>query len=115
MKIGAIMAVSEGSKVLELRHFEYGRKFMKWCIANTDYHAHLRMADTQFERNMKKLLGKLNKSKGVLSMRDAYRHLHLSRREIEEIIATQTNAGQIEIVRDPDNEDKETIVLISGN
>lgn len=111
LKIAAVLAVSEEKSVIELAHFNYGRKFMAWCLANTYHHASMRMADSPFEKLTKRLLDKLRKEGGQMTVRNAYRFLHTARRETEELLATLVLSGQIAVLRDPNKPGTELIKL----
>lgn len=95
MKISALLALSDGKKVVTLDYFEQARRFVKWCVANTHYQIKANMADSNFERQEKKLIARLEKQKGKMSVRDAYRHMHITRREMEELLATLVLGGVI--------------------
>lgn len=103
LKIASILAVSTGSLVVSVENFEQARKFMKWCINNTYLKVSTKMADSNFERNSKRLLEKLAKEGGKMRVREAYKSLHLSRREMEEIMGTLVMSGEIVTTQDEGN------------
>lgn len=101
MKIAAIITVGDGRKVVKMRDFEQAQKFMKWSITNTAKKVGARMASTNYERLEKRLMAKLVKCGGRLSMREAYKFMHIYRREMEELTATLTLSGQIDLDVEP--------------
>lgn len=105
LKVAAVLAVGDGRYEITADDFEMARKFIKWSIANTYHKINMRMADSIFERNTKRLLEKLKKETYKrMSMRDAYRFMHLTRREMEELTMTLVLSGDIEITKDSEAE-----------
>lgn len=100
LKIASILAVGDGRMLVSMQDFEHAQKFMKWSVMNTANKIGVHMSNTNFERVSKRLLAKLDKDGGTLGMREAYRFLHITRREMEELIATLILSGQIGIDSD---------------
>lgn len=110
LKVAGVFAVGDSRLVITLQDFKAAREFVEWSIANTHYKITQRMADTHFEKIIKKLMQKLIDSQGKLSVRDAYKYMHISRREMEEVTATMVLSGDVEIYADPHSK-KEWLVL----
>lgn len=97
MKVAAIIAAGDGRNVVSLEDFVQAQKFMKWSITNTAKKVGAHMAGSNFERLEKRLLAKLAKEGGRLQMREAYKFMHIYRREMDELTATMTLSGLIDI------------------
>lgn len=98
MKIASILAVGDGRMSVEMCDFIQARQFMEWSIAYTCDKIEQRMADSHFERQEKRLMAKLAKEHGKMRMRDAYKFMHISRREMEELVCTLVLGDYLEIV-----------------
>lgn len=100
LKIASILAVGSGRMQVGMENFEQAQRFMKWSVTNTAHKIHAHMADSNFERLTKRLLSRLDKEGGRLNSREAYRFLHITRREMEELIATLILSGEIDIEKE---------------
>ena len=109
IKVAAIITVGDGRQKISLADFTLARRFIAWCIGVTHHKIATRMADSNFERNTKRLLTRLAAVGGKLTMREAYRFMHISRRDMEEVTNTLMLSEQIEIVS---TVGRETIVLL---
>lgn len=94
MKIAAIMAIGDGRNEVTMKDFETARLFMKWSIGTTYYKVNKHMFENHYDKQQKKLMAKLNEV-GKIRMRDAYKFMHVMKREMEEIVATLIAAGEI--------------------
>lgn len=103
LKIASILAIGDGRMLVNMKDFEQAQKFMKWSITNTAKKVTMHMASTNFERLEKRLLAKLDKCGGRLTMREAYKFMHLTRREMDELTATLVFSGEIDIRQDTDS------------
>lgn len=101
MKIASILAIGDDRKEVAMRDFEQAQKFMKWSITNTASKVGANMASTNFERLEKRLLKYLSKSGGKARVRDAYKFMHIYRREMDELMATMTLSGLIDTDVEP--------------
>lgn len=110
LKIASIITVGDGRKQVSIKDFEQAQKFMKWSITNTAKKVGAHMSGSNFERLEKRLLTKLAKSGGRLQMRDAYKFMHIYRREMDELTATLTLAGMIDI--DVEESGVEWVILL---
>lgn len=110
LKIAGILAVSDGRLVITMDDFNSSKKFVEWSINGTHYKIVSRMADTHFERQIKRLMSKLTQCRGKLAVREAYKFMHISRREMEELTATLVLSGDVEIYEDPDSK-REWLIL----
>lgn len=115
LKVAGILAAGDGRLNVTMTDFTQAKRFIEWSISNTYARISVRMADTNFERLTKRLKEKLEKNDGKLGMREAYKSMHISRREMEELTATMILSGEIEVVKE--NEQKggyypEWIILI---
>lgn len=111
LKVAGVMAVGDGRLQISIDDFHRARQFVEWTIANTHFKITERMADTHFERQIKRLMQKLLENRGRLAVRDAYKFMHISRREMEELTATMVLSGDVEIYEDPDSK-REWLILI---
>ena len=102
VKVAALLTVSDNRSEISLTDFFQAKRFIKWCLDNTALRCGSQMADTHFERVAKRLLRKLKKGNGQLGMREAYRAMHISRKEMEELITTLMMSGEIEVIEDDD-------------
>lgn len=100
LKIASILAVGSGRMQVGMESFEQAQRFMKWSVTNTANKIQAHMADSNFERLTKRLLAKLDKDGGRTNMREAYKHLHITRREMEELTATLILSGEIYIEKE---------------
>lgn len=100
LKIASILAVGDGHMQVGMKYFEQAQRFMKWSVTNTAHKIQAHMADSKFEKLSKKFMAKLEKEGGRWNMRDAYRYLHLTRREMDELIATMIMAQRIGIEKE---------------
>jgi hypothetical protein len=104
-KIMSILVAGDGREVATMTDYEQAQKFMRWSIANTYHKVDERMADSSFEKQTKRLLALINANGGKIRMRDAYRQLHISRRDMTEVIGTLQLAAEV-VVFEEDNNDK---------
>lgn len=102
-KIAAILAASDGRDEINKTDFEQARLFMKWSVTNTYHKVQTRMADTNFEKVSKSLIQLLEKENGKIRLRDAYRRLHIPRRDMQEVVGTLQLAGQVALVEEENN------------
>jgi hypothetical protein len=105
LKIMSILVAGDGREEATLTDFEQAQKFMRWSISNTYHKVDERMADSSFEKQTKRLLALINANGGKIRMRDAYRQLHISRRDMTEVIGTLQLAAEV-VVFEEDNNDK---------
>ena len=105
LKIMSILVAGDGRDTATMTDFEQAQKFMRWSISNTYHKIGARMADTSFEKQTKRLLVLLNNNGGKIRMRDAYRQLHISRRDITEVIGTLQLSAEV-VVYEEDNNDR---------
>lgn len=110
MKIAAIITIGDGRDVVTIKDFVQAQKFMKWSITNTAKKVGAHMAGSNFERLEKRLIAKLEKEGGRLLMRDAYKFMHIYRREMDELTATLTLAGLVDI--DVEESGVEWVILL---
>jgi hypothetical protein len=96
MKVASILAIGDGRKEVSMKDFEQAQAFMRCSITNTDTKVGAHMAGNNFERQQKRLMKHINKNGGRVSMREAYRHMHLYRREMEELVHTMTLSGLVD-------------------
>jgi hypothetical protein len=94
-KIACILAVGDGRMEVSMNDLDHAKRFMDWSLANTYRKCSTRMAETHFERGAKRLTNKLETTGGMMNMREAYRFMHISKREMEELIASLVAAGEI--------------------
>lgn len=99
-KIASILAVGDGRKVVNIHDFEHAQKFMKWSVTNTAHKIDAHMADTNFERLSKRLMAKLEKEGGMFNMRDAYKFMHITRREMNDLTEYLMLSEQIDLRKD---------------
>ena len=99
LKVAGILAAGDGRLVITMKDFTQANQFVEWSVNNTFAKVTAYMADSNFERQTKRLMEKLKVNKGKLGMRDAYKQMHLSRREMEEITSTLILSGEVEIVK----------------
>lgn len=96
LKVAGIIAVGDGRSIITAKDFKMADKFVGWCGDSTYRKIADNMADSQFERTCKRLLSKLMHSDGgKMTMRAAYKVMHISRREMEEVINTLILAGDV--------------------
>ncbi len=100
IKVASILAVSDGRLEVNLSDLDQAKRFMTWSLANTFHRVGTHMADTNFERQTKRLFERLQDGKGKLAMREAYKYMHITRREMEELISTLVLSGEIEVFKD---------------
>ena len=112
LKIASILAVSDDRLRITMHDFEQARKFVDWCITNVHHKLVQRMADTHFERLIKRLINRLIYCNGQTSMRDAYKFMHIGRREMEELTTTLVLSGEIEITTETGT-DREWLILVN--
>lgn len=110
MKIASILAVGDGRDLVNMTDFDQAQRFMKWSITNTAKKIGAHLANSNFERLEKRLITKLTKEGGRLQMREAYKFMHIYRREMDELTATLTLAGLIDI--DIEESGTEWIILL---
>ena len=100
LKVAAILAISASRQKINMQDFEQAKKFIEWSIANTHRKISKRLADSNFERQLKRLMSKIAEERGKLAMREAYKYMHISRREMEELVTTLILSGEIEVVKE---------------
>jgi len=110
MKIASILAIGDGRDVVGIKDFEQAVKFMRWSATNTAKKVDAYMASTNYERLSKRLLAYLEKCGGRVPMRDAYKFMHIYRREMEELTSTLVLSGQIDM--DVEEGGKEWLILL---
>lgn len=97
MKIAAILTVGDGRKTVEMKDFRQAQLFMKWSVTNTGKKVDAFMSNSNFERLAKRLMAKLKKEGGSMPVRDAYKFMHIYRREMDELTASLIFSGEINI------------------
>lgn len=114
MKVAAILAVGDGRKEIEIRDFDQAHKFVDWSIRYTAAKIQARMADSYFERAEKRLVAMIEKAGGRMKMRDAYKQMHISRREMEELIATLVLAETVrmDVIKNENASETEWLTLL---
>ena len=110
MKVAAILAIGAGRMNVNMVDFEHAQKFMKWSVTNTAQKVGAFMAGSNFERLEKRLLAKLAKSGGRMQMRDAYRFMHISTKEMEGLTNTLVLSELVDI--DVEESGKEWLILL---
>jgi hypothetical protein len=95
LKIATILAVGDGSMQVSMKYFEQAQRFMKWSVTNTAYKIEAHMADSAFERLTKRFMAKLDSCGGKIGTREAYKFMHITRREMEEMLITLENSGLV--------------------
>jgi hypothetical protein len=96
-KIACILAVGDDRLTVTMDDFEEARTFMTWSVLNTQHKVVNRVSSSNFEGLEKKLLSKL-KEFGKMRPRDAYRFLRIKKREMDELVMTLLDAGEIEVI-----------------
>ena len=112
LKVATILAVSAGRDVINMDDFESARKFIKWSIANTFAKIEMHMADNNFHRLSKKLMAELKRCGGKMIMRDAYKLMHITRREMDDVIGMLEMAGELHVVEGETNRNKTVTIWL---
>ena len=97
MKIAAILAVGDGRPMVEMSDFKQAQAFMKWSIANTAVKVGAFMSSSNYERLAKRLIAKVKKEGGAMPVRDAYKFMHIYRREMDELTNSLSFSMEINI------------------
>lgn len=97
MKIASILAIGDGRMIVEIRDFKQAQLFMKWSISNTAAKVGAFMSNSNYERLAKRLMAKLKREGGSMSVRDAYKFMHIYRREMDELTSSLVFSGEINI------------------
>lgn len=100
LKIASILAVGSGRMQVGMENFDQAQRFMKWSVTNTAHKIAAHMADSNFERLTKRFMAKLDKEGGRWNMREAYKFLHITSREMTELTATLMLSGVIAIEKE---------------
>lgn len=87
-KIASILAVGDGRLVVSMQDFQAALAFMNWSVGTTLHKVSGTLAGSAFESKIKRVIRLLQKAGGKLSLRDLYRKMSLSRREMEELLGT---------------------------
>lgn len=110
-RVAAILTAGDGRKEVTLKDFEQAQAFIQWSISNTAKKIGAHMSENNFGRLQNRLISKLNKEGGKMNMRNAYKFLHLTRRDMEELINTLIIQGEIDVVKESEGA-SEIIVLL---
>ncbi len=93
-KIAAILAVGDGREVVGMTEYQQALAFMTWSVGGTLYRVSGSLASSDFERKTKRIARKLSKTKGnKMSMRDLYRFMTCSRKEMEALVEVMVLSG----------------------
>ncbi len=107
-KIAALLAIGDGRKLVSMTDYQQALAFMAWSVETTLHKVSGTLAGSDFERKTKRIARKLEKAKGKkMSMRDLYRYMTCSRKDMEALIEVMELSGTV-------SKDKEDWVSLLG-
>lgn len=95
-KIASLLAVGDGREVVGMTDYQQALAFMTWSVETTLRKVSGALAGSDFERKTKRIARKLESAKGKkMNMRDLYRFMGCSRKEMEALIDALELSGTV--------------------
>ncbi|TXJ25359.1 MAG: hypothetical protein E6Q24_14600 [Chitinophagaceae bacterium] len=110
-KVAAILAAGDGRKEINVKDFTQAHAFIRWCIATTAKKIGAHMSETSFGRLQNRLIKKLKKEGGKMNMRNAYKFLHINRRDMEELVNTMVLQGELDVVKEEEGVSEYLVIV----
>lgn len=100
-KIATLLAVGDGRQAVSMNDYRQALAFMTWSVEGTLYRVSGALSGSDFERKTKRIARKLEKAKdNKMNMRDLYRYMTCSRKDMEALIEVMELSGTVSRVDD---------------